>query len=109
MKNLGMLGFVDAYWLGLLKGFYDDGTTDISTLMLAPYLIVDGMNEDGLALSTLALDGMPTDQNEPGKQNIYVSVAMRAMLDSCSTVNQAIDFLKRYNMHMTTAATCWLL
>jgi len=102
------VGFVDAYWLGLLKGFYNDGTTDISTLMLAPYLIVDGINEDGLAFSSLALDGMPTDQNEAGKQNIYVSVAMRAMLDSCSTVNQAIDFFKRYNMHMTTAATCSL-
>ncbi len=102
------VGFVDAYWLGLLKGFYNDGTTDISSLMLAPYLIVDGINEDGLAFSSLALDGMPTGQNEAGKQNIYVSVAMRAMLDSCSTVNQAIDFFKRYNMHMTTAATCSL-
>jgi len=76
--------------------------------MLAPYLIVDGMNEDGLTFSTLALDGKPTDQNEAGKQNIYVSVAMRAMLDSCSTVKQAIEFFKIYNMHMTTAATCSL-
>lgn len=102
------VGFVDAYWLGLLKGFYNDGTTDISTLMLAPYLIVDGMNEDGLTFSTLALDGMPTDQNEAGMRDIYVSVALRAMIDSCSTVSQAIDFLKGYNMHMKTAATCSL-
>lgn len=102
------VGFVDAYWLGLHKGFYNDGTTDLSSLMMAPYLIVDGMNEDGLAFSTLALDGMPTDQNEVGKQDIYVSVVTRAMLDSCSTVAQAIAFLKKYNMHMTTAATCSL-
>jgi len=107
-KGKKTVGFVDAYWLGLLKGFYNDGKTDLSTLMLAPYLIVDGMNEDGLAFSTLALDGMPTDQNIAGKQDIYVSVAMRAMLDSCSTVAQAIEFFNRYNMHMTTAATCSL-
>lgn len=102
------VGFVDAYWLGLHKGFYNDGTTDISTLMMAPYLIVDGMNEDGLAFSTLALDGQPTAQKQVGKMNAYVSVATRAMLDSCSTVAQAIDFFKKYNMHMTTAATCSL-
>lgn len=97
------VGFVDSYFLGLRKGFYTDGTTDLSSLMFAPYLIVDGMNEDGLAFSTLALDGMPTDQKEVGKQDIYVSVAMRAMLDRCSTVDQAIEFLKGYNMHMTTS------
>lgn len=102
------VGFVDAYWLGLHRGFYDDGTTDISTLIFAPYLIVDGMNEDGLAFSTLALDGMATDQKEAGKQDIYVSVATRAMLDRCSTVDEAIEFLEGYNMHMTTSAKCSL-
>jgi len=97
------VGFVDAYFIGLHKGFYTDGVSDLSTLMFAPYLIVDGMNEDGLAFSTLALDGMPTDQKEAGKQDIYVSVAMRAMLDRCSTVDEAIEFLSGYNMHMITS------
>lgn len=97
------VGFVDAYFLGLRKGFFTDGVTDLSSLMFAPYLMVDGMNEDGLAFSTLALDGMPTDQKDAGKQDIYVSVAMRAMLDRCSTVDQAIKFLEGYNMHMTTS------
>lgn len=102
------VGFVDAYWLGFLKGFYNDGKTDISNLIIAPYLIVDGINEDGLAFSSLALDGMPTDQKVVGKQDVYVSVAMRAMLDRCGTVDEAIEFLKGFNMHMATAAKCSL-
>jgi len=51
------INFVDPYWFGLTKGFYNDGKTDISSLVFAPYMICDGMNEDGLAISVLYLDG----------------------------------------------------
>ncbi len=98
------ISFVDAYWLGFHKGFYADDTTDISRLMFAPYLFCDGMNEDGLAITVLHLDGSPTDQKEVGKPDIYTSVAMRAVLDQCSSVDSAVNLLKNYNMHMATLA-----
>jgi len=98
------INFVDAYWLGFHKGFYTDDTTDISTLMLAPYMICDGMNEDGLAISVLHLDGSPTEQTQAGKPDVYTTVAMRAVLDLCSSVDSAVHFLGSYNMHMATPA-----
>jgi len=98
------VSFVDAYWLEFHKGFYTDGTTDISSLIFAPYMIMDGINEDGLALSVLHLDGSPTEQTQAGKPDIYTSVAMRAVLDQCGSVDSAIHFLGSYNMHMATPA-----
>lgn len=97
------INFVDPYWLGLTKGFYSNGT-DISTLMFAPYLICDGMNEDGLAISVLYLDGSAVEQTEAGKPDIFVTTAMRGVLDLCGTVDSAINFLRSYNMHAATAA-----
>jgi len=98
------INFVDAYWLQFHKGFYSDESTDVSYLMFAPYVICDGMNEDGLSISVLHLDGSPAEQDEHGKPDIYSSVAMRAVLDKYGTVDDACEFLKSCNMHMTTPA-----
>lgn len=98
------INFVDAYWLQFQKGFYSDESIDVSNLMFAPYVICDGMNEDGLSISVLHLDGSPAEQNGKGKPDIYSSVAMRAVLDKYGTVDDACDFLKSCNMHMTTPA-----
>ncbi len=98
------INFVDPYWLGLTKGFYSDSTIDLSSLMFAPYMICDGMNEDGLAISVLYLDGSAVEQTEAGKPDIFVTTAMRAVLDLCGTVDSAIHLLRSYNMHAATAA-----
>lgn len=98
------INFVDAYWMGFHKGFYNNDSIDISNLIFAPYIILDGMNEDGLAISVLHLDGQPTEQNKVGKPDIYTSIAMRAVLDKFSTVDEASEFLSSYNMHMATPA-----
>ena len=54
------LGVSDAYWLdfkngSLAQGMADDGKTDLSSFILCPMICMDGMNEQGLALSILAL------------------------------------------------------
>ena len=54
------LGVADAFWLdyktgSLYKGTADDGSTDVSTFVLCPYISMDGMNEKGLAICILAL------------------------------------------------------
>lgn len=95
---------VDGYWLGYKRGFYVDGNTDLSMLMLAPYAPMDGMNEDGFAIGVLHLDGLPTIQNEENKPTIYLSVAMRMLLDKASTVKEAVELLKQYNMNMESEA-----
>lgn len=95
---------VDAYWLGFHKGFYNDGETDLSMLMAAPYQILDGVNEDGFAVCVLHLDGTATRQNEPGKQYIWANIFMRKLIDTVGTVEEAIAMAGTYNLSMKTPA-----
>ncbi len=92
------ISMVDSYWLGLKKGFYTDGVSDLSVMMALPYALMDGINEDGLAVSVLHLGGTATSQDVPGKRSIITTVAMRMILDKASSVDQAIDMLKDYNL-----------
>ncbi len=91
---------VDAYWIGYERGFYNDGVTDISNVMLFPYVLMDGMNEKGLAVGVLHLDGEPTMQNT-GKKKIATSTAMRYLLDTAKDVEDAIAKLGEFDMNST--------
>lgn len=97
------ISLVDGVTLGksYSQGFYSDGETDLSTLMGLPYAALDGINEDGFAIGVLALTEMSTQQNAPGKKKITTTVAIRMLLDKASTVKQAIEMLKQYNMDMS--------
>ena len=98
------ISMVDSYWVGLKQGFYTDGKSDLSILMALPYLLMDGINEDGFAIGVLHLGGNPTKQNEPGKLNINTTIAMRMLLDRATSVDSAIELLKQYNMNMESPA-----
>lgn len=97
------VSFVDGLFLGYTRGFLTDGKQDLSLLMGLPYVPLDGINEDGFAVSVLKLDGKPTLQQEPGKKKIFTTVAMRMLLDRASTVEEAVSMLKEYNMCMDKA------
>lgn len=94
------VSFVDGQFVYLESGFYTDGESDLSMLMALPYLLLDGINEDGFAICVLKLDGKPTRQQTEGNKNIFTTVAMRMLLDRASTVKQAEEMLKEYNMWM---------
>ena len=66
-------------------------------LRAAPYLISDGMNEAGLGVSMLSLGYDDMSQNT-GKTGIYLTVAQRAILDKCATVDEAVALLRSYDM-----------
>ena len=51
------IGMADAGWVGYDIGSLSDGKSDLSAAVAMPYLIMDGMNEKGLAVSVLKLDG----------------------------------------------------
>ena len=62
------LSVADAFWLDFKNGIYiegvaDDGKSDVSPFILCPMICMDGMNEEGLAISILAL-GVKADWNE---------------------------------------------
>ena len=95
------VSFVDGQFINYKSGFYTDGTSDLSMLMALPYLLLDGINEDGFAISVLKLDGNPTRQHySDRKNNIFTTVAMRMLLDRVSTVSEATKMLEEYNMCM---------
>ena len=93
-KSIGMadLGFMD-----MNEGALEDGKTDLSNLMLCPYITVDGMNEKGFAIAALSLMHKGVRQ-ETGKKKISTTVAIRMLLDRAATVNEAIALLKEYDM-----------
>ena len=93
------ISMVDGLNLGFGQGFYNDGKTDLSMLMALPYAALDGINEDGFAIGVLALNEKQTNQ-QTGKQRIGATVAIRMMLDKASTVREAIEMLKNYDMDM---------
>jgi len=79
-NKLKSIAVCDAYWLdtkNYYKGVLDDGKTDISNLVILPYMCVDGMNEAGVSVGLFALDTKegesPTKQNT-GKVQVVHSI-----------------------------------
>ena len=66
-------------------------------VMGAPYTSMDGINEKGLACGILEIKSKATKQNT-GKKPIITTVALRAVLDKCATVDEAIDLFGSYDM-----------
>ena len=109
-NGLKSVCMVDGYWIGYRQGLYQSFTDrksefektkkqDLSYVMAFPYLLMDGMNEAGFAISVLHLDGKPTQQNTGGKK-LTTTVAMRYLLDKAHTVAEAVELLKKLNLHV---------
>lgn len=94
------VSFVDGQFVKYESGFYTKKGNDLSMLMALPYLLLDGINEDGFAVSVLKLDGLPTAQSDSPNKKIFTTVAMRMLLDRASTVKEAKEMLKDYSMYM---------
>ena len=96
------VSFVDGQFVKYESGFYTKKGNDLSMLMALPYLLLDGINEDGFAVSVLKIDGLPTAQSDSPNKRIFTTVAMRMLLDRASTVKEAKEMLKDYSMYMDT-------
>lgn len=75
-----------------------DGT-NTAQLLLAPYCCVDGINEKGLSIAVLQIKAKATKQTDPSKKNITTTSMVRAVLDTCANVDEAVELFKKYNMH----------
>jgi hypothetical protein len=89
---------VDANFLLYGKKIRQNSLGSVKTL-LAPYCCVDGINEKGLAIAVLQIKAAPTKQNDKTKKNITTTTMIRAVLDTCANVDEAVDFISAYNMH----------
>lgn len=91
------ISMVPLSFLGYKPNEITQGVKDISTLVSAPYLIMDGMNEKGLAVSVLQVDDEGAAQQQKGKPSIMTTMAMRYLMDHAANVYEAIDIMKEYN------------
>lgn len=66
--------------------------------LCAPFACLDGINEKGVCIAVLTLDSEPVKQNT-GKNTIATSLVIRLVLDKAATTEEAINLLKKYDMH----------
>lgn len=65
---------------------------------VGPLICVDGMNDQGLGISILTL-GYNQDHVDTGNPDTLVPIAIRAVLDKCATVDEAVEFLSSYDVN----------
>ena len=75
----------------------------VSTLAM-PYMVLEGMNEAGFGVSILELDFDEIHQ-DTGRKDVLMNVAVRAVLDKCATVDEAVKLLDEYDMNTMLGAT----
>jgi len=97
-KGYKSISNVTFNFVGLDGAQLIDGKTDLSILVGAPYMQMDGMNQKGFSVSVLAIVHEDcAKQMEQGKHTVMTSVMMRMLLDRAATVDEAIELLKDVN------------
>ena len=89
---------VNLSFLGYNETYTPDKLMDRINALATAYFPLDGVNEKGLAVGVLQLQAPATAQDN-GKPNVGTTLAIRAMLDTCATVDEAIEFLESVDMY----------
>lgn len=89
---------VNLSFLGYNESYTPDKLLDRINILASAYFPLDGVNEKGLAVGVLQLQAPATAQDN-GKTDVGTTLAIRAMLDMCATVDEAIELLKGFDMY----------
>lgn len=92
------IGMVDTQFINVGGDISMTSPLGRLTTLAYPYMTVDGMNEAGVGVALLMLDHNEIHQNG-GKPDIMMTVAVRAILDTCGSADEAIALLESYDMH----------
>lgn len=85
--------------------FIASSGVDISRLpdhvqaLVAMYAPLDGMNEQGLAVSVNMIQDSDSIEQNTEKPDITTTTAVRLLLDQAATVDEAVDLLSQHDMH----------
>jgi hypothetical protein len=94
------VSMLDMHYLNLDKGKLENLTfADRLPLLFAPYLVEDGLNKHGVAVSGM----MATESEAPfddDKPSLINSVAKRLVLDYAENTDEAVSLLERYNLNV---------
>lgn len=89
---------VNLSFLGYTESYTPDKLPDRLNMLATAYFPLDGINERGLAVGVLQLQAPVTEQDSD-KPDVGTTVAIRAMLDKCATVEEALAFLETVDMY----------
>ncbi|MCR5328753.1 MAG: linear amide C-N hydrolase [Saccharofermentans sp.] len=95
MADIGVFGVGHTYPIS------PDSPLGRIVMILAPYAVVDGMNEMGVGAGILQLSLEETHQDQ-GNPDLLVFCAIRGILDYCASVDEALAFLESYDIHSDT-------
>ena len=83
--------------LGYKRGYNNDQEKEFT--LYSPYFILDGINDEGLMCGLMILECDGTFQDaDPNKLNLINAMLPRVILDKCTTVAQAVEMIKQYNV-----------
>ena len=99
------LSSVSLYFLLYNDTFLPEDELTASLTLLAPYIPVDGMNEKGLSIGVLELETPPTFQVTT-RPNLTTTAMIRAVLDKCATVDEAIEMFRTHDMRDLLLDAC---
>ena len=91
VADLGVLG------VGWNCPISPDSATGRFIMTITPYIVVDGMNEKGVGAGILQLNLEDTHQDN-GKPDLLIFCAIRAILDKCASVDEALALLYSYDI-----------
>ena len=74
-------------------------------LLASPYMALDGVNEKGLSASLLDMDNTNETHMETEKKDLFISLAVRLLLDKAATVDEAISLLSNYDINTSHNCT----
>lgn len=95
---------VDLQFLGLGTDSDTDSLMSRITMLAAPYVAMDGMNDAGVAVSIHMSyqgaddDSIPTDQ-QTDQADMTSTMVMRLILDYADSVEEAVELVSAYDLH----------
>lgn len=77
----------------------EEGKEKQKACLSAPFICLDGINENGVSIAVLTLDTDPLYEKNPSKQTIATPLAIRLVLDYARSAAHAVELLRHYNMY----------
>ena len=95
------ISMVDLFYLGYNKGNSPNKSLFNNGILYAPRVTIDGVNEYGLAIASLTVPHAktPFDPDKPSTDEVGI---MRLILDYATTIEEAVDKFKEYNIEFHT-------
>lgn len=108
-KNNNSVAILDLKFIGLnIDNLQNLTLINRINLLLAPYVVQDGINEYGLVIANLCDNSsqLPLKENKP---NIYNSLLYRLILDYAKNVEEAITIVNKFNVYFPVCTEHFML